>query len=141
MDLEHRILILDANLKQNLVFDKHVDITTKLVEDLLHALNMKKLGKLEIYNSVDANFPGWSFIQPITTSHISGHYFEDEKQPHIHFDIYSCKKFQWKTVINILDKHLHLAEWSGNFIVRDVELAKRESASLSGIGSHMNNEN
>lgn len=138
MDLEHNILILDANLTRSLFFEKRVQITSALVDNLLEALSMNELGKLEIYDSVDADFPGWSFIQPITTSHISGHYFEDKHQSHIHFDIYSCKFFEWKTVVKILDKHLQLAKWSGNFIYRDVVFSNRRFDLLSGVGSNIN---
>lgn len=94
---------------------------------------MDKLGELKIYGAKDLTAPGWSFIQPITTSHISGHYFESSK-PSIHIDVYSCKSIDYIKVLNIVHKHLNLAAWTGNFIVRKQNLSTRLIATLKGVG-------
>src|SRR3989339_521931 len=92
-----------------------------LDEDLLSTLKMKKLGPLEIYPATDLLAPGWSFLQPITTSHISGHYFDEPNgQPHIHMDIYSCQGFDWKVALITLTKHLPLGLWQATFINRAI---------------------
>jgi hypothetical protein len=136
MHLSHEHFIIDAILKKTLNFDERKKITENLISDLLKTLKMIKLGKLEIYDATDDKFPGWSFIQPITTSHISGHYFEESDIPsHIHLDIYSCKSFDWKLVISILDQHLGLGAWSGNLIMRELQLDKRTTLLLKGLGN------
>lgn len=45
----------------------------RFIDEVLSALGMTPLGELGIYPAVDQSAPGWSFIQPITTSHVSAH--------------------------------------------------------------------
>ncbi len=134
--LNHEMFILDANLKGLLDQSQMNEITNNLIDDLLKALGMAKLGKLEIYPAFDLRAPGWSFIQPITTSHISGHYFfePDGTNPNIHMDFYSCSSFDWKNIIPIIDKHLKLAKWHGNFLFRKDIVTDRAVWEVSGDG-------
>lgn len=137
--LRHEMLILDANLVYRLDPKKYVKTTTNVVNALLRALKMSTLGDLQIFKAVDLNAPGWSFIQPITTSHISGHYFERPgKFPHLHLDIYSCKRFNCTKVIRILNDHLHLAKWSANFVIRNTRHSSRIINGFEGYGSSIN---
>lgn len=134
--LNHEMFILDANLK-GLLDQTHMnEITNNLIDDLLKALGMAKLGKLEIYPAFDLRAPGWSFIQPITTSHISGHYFyePDGTNPNIHMDFYSCSSFDWKDIIPVIDKHLALAKWHGNFLYRKDVSTDRAVWEIGGDG-------
>lgn len=134
--LKHEIFILDANLVKLLNESTYKQDTKRLVDDLLKTLEMEPLGPLQVLMALDQRAPGWSFIQPITTSHISGHYFEKPGRfPHLHLDIYSCCSFQWQLVINKLDFHLGLKDWSANFITRHTKLDQRKIISLSGTGS------
>lgn len=48
-------------------------IMRRFIDEVLSALGMTPLGELGIYPAVDQSAPGWSFIQPITTSHVSAH--------------------------------------------------------------------
>ena len=99
--LAHKIFILDAELQKPLASENRRKIVENLVKDLLSTLDMKELGPLSFYDATDLDFPGWSFVQPITTSHITGHYFFEEKtgKADIHIDIYSCKEFEWEDVV------------------------------------------
>jgi hypothetical protein len=137
LNLEHAILILDAILRVPLDYSKMETITQNLVDALLETLDMKILGKLEIYPATDQDYPGWSFIQPITTSHISGHYFidGDGKNPNIHMDIYSCKHFSWKDSIITIDKVISLEKWSADFIGRNISADKRSALAIQGEGA------
>ncbi len=133
--LKHEIFIFDANLLGHLNEAIYKKSTQSLINDLLKVLKMETLGPLEIFMACDKRAPGWSFIQPITTSHISGHYFESPgKFPHIHIDIYSCCSFKWKKVVEVLDKHLKLRDWSANQISRHTEFASRKIIGFAGIG-------
>lgn len=132
-ELIHEHFILDAELKGPLDFEKRQEITTKLIKQLMKNLGMEELGPLEIYDATDADYPGWSFIQPITTSHISGHYFEEKGKPsHIHMDIYSCKSFEWEKIIKILSKNLKLNDWSATFLKREMNMKNRIASQFSG---------
>jgi hypothetical protein len=137
LNLNHEILILDALLEKELDESKMNEITRTLVEDLIQALGMKPLGPLEIYPAADLDYPGWSFIQPITTSHISGHYFidTDGKNPNIHIDIYSCKKFKWQKVVETAHQHLIFGKWYLTFIERKFS-QDRKMLDHSGTGSN-----
>jgi len=74
--LEHQIFVLDAYLEHPLDCDLQEPITRDFIAEFLQVLGLEHLGPFGIYPAVDDRAPGWSFIQPITTSHISAHYFE-----------------------------------------------------------------
>lgn len=137
--LSHEMLILDTYLKHALDQSRMDEITNNLIDELISELGMEKLGPLEIYPATDPRAPGWSFIQPITTSHISGHYFieTDGKNPNIHMDFYSCKHFSWKQIIPIVDKHLALAKWHADFLFRKDVKAERSIWEISGEGQEI----
>jgi hypothetical protein len=131
--LNHQILIIDAKLIDFLNEEQMNKITENLMTDLLSTLEMKPLGPLGIYPALDLNYPGWSFLQPITTSHISGHYFS-KSEPDIHIDIYSCKDFSFKKAIEVINDNLKLSNWLGTYIRREID-QKRKIIELTGIGS------
>lgn len=123
IELEHHHFILDAQLLQPLDASRQNSITESLVSDLLQKLEMKELGPMQIYPATDKRAPGWSFVQPITTSHISGHYFEGPgRHPHIHLDIYSCQGFDWMMALSVLSTHLPLGIWHATFINRNIDV-------------------
>lgn len=139
LKLKHEIFIIDANLKKELNEAEMNSITNGLINSLLSELEMAKLGPLEIYNSIDPRAPGWSFIQPITTSHISGHYFiePNKSNPNIHMDFYSCSPFNWRNIIPILHKHLYLKNWQGNFIFRENTITERQILKVFGEANNI----
>lgn len=134
--LLHEIFVLDAHLQKPLDQSRAFEITRNLVDSILTALRMEELGELQIYPAMDLRAPGWSFIQPITTSHISGHYFEKPgRLPHIRMDCYSCCTVNWMKIIQIAHEHLALADWRGTFIDRQIEPGKsRRLLDLAGKG-------
>jgi len=83
----------------------------EFVNELMRITDMKPLGPLNWSDAVDLDFPGQSFVQMITTSHCSLHYFSDTRE--IYFDLYSCKSFEPEKVIELLDKFFDLREWHG----------------------------
>ncbi|PIQ76281.1 hypothetical protein COU78_02045 [Candidatus Peregrinibacteria bacterium CG10_big_fil_rev_8_21_14_0_10_49_24] len=140
--LLHEIFVLDAHLVKALDCSRAKTITRNLVDALLTALRMEELGELQIYPAVDNRAPGWSFIQPITTSHISGHYFEKPgRNPHIRMDFYSCCTVNWMKIIEILNTHLGLADWRGTFIDRQIERdSTRHILDIAGEGERITYE-
>lgn len=135
--LEHQILVLDAYLTAPLDSESRDSITEQFVESFLSTLGLEPLGPLGIYPAVDERAPGWSFIQAITTSHISAHYFERPGLfPHVRIDAYSCKAIAWRELIRVCDRHFRLAQWRATFIHRDMESPnERVVLDISGEGS------
>lgn len=134
--LEHHAFILDAKMMHPLDVVQGERMVKQMIKELLERLCMKELAALAIFPATDLEFPGFSFIQPITTSHIAGHYFESiaDEAPHIHLDIYSCKIFDWREALSLLDSFLTLAEWDANYVVRH-HGQERLCYQLSGMGS------
>ncbi|MFH2106046.1 MAG: S-adenosylmethionine decarboxylase [Candidatus Micrarchaeota archaeon] len=81
------------------------------VDELMGITGMKPLGPLNWADATDLDFPGQSIVQMITTSHSSLHYFSDTKE--IYFDIYSCKQYDYKKVLKLLDRTFMIKEWHG----------------------------
>ncbi len=122
--LKHQIFILDAYLDRALDCDSQWPITHGFIAEFLDVLGLEALGPLGIYPAVDDRAPGWSFIQPITTSHISAHYFEKPgKGPHIRIDAYSCDSINWNDLVKVCHKHFCLSSWRGTFIDREINNA------------------
>lgn len=107
--LSHQIFVLDAYLDTRLDERHYQRITTRFVDELLAVLGIQALGELGIYPAVDTRAPGWSFIQPITTSHVSAHYFEKPgPKPHIRLDACSCESIDWTALIDVCHRHFCL---------------------------------
>lgn len=142
LHLVHEILVLDAFLAKPLDQGRYISITRDFVSDVLGALGMETLGELGIFPAVDQREPGWSFIQPITTSHISAHYFENPgRRPHIRIDAYSCASINWTALIRICHKHFELDEWCACFIDRQLDQPhQRTVIELAGLGACVNSE-
>lgn len=136
-ELAHQILVLDAFLEKRLDDRRRESITRCFVDELLAVLDMQPLGKLGIYPAVDQRAPGWSFIQPITTSHVSAHYFEKPgRKPNLRFDAYSCEPFDWKGMIAVCHRHFGFDDWQGTFIHRHIDVSEgRDILRLAGRGA------
>jgi S-adenosylmethionine/arginine decarboxylase-like enzyme len=91
----------------------------QLVDRLMRITDMKPLGPLNWSDAVDLDFPGQSFVQMITTSHCSLHYFSDTRE--IYFDLYSCKNFDPQKVVNLLDDVFDVREWHGMLYSRGTD--------------------
>lgn len=141
-ELEHQIFVLDAGLRNRLDFRRHREITRCFVDDLLGVLGMEPLGELGIYPAADQRAPGWSFIQPITTSHVSAHYFEKPgPAPHIRLDAYSCESVNWRRLIEVCDRHFELSAWRATFIDRQIEWEnERAVVEVAGTGTEVTAE-
>lgn len=134
--LQHEIFVLDAYLREPLDHNQMESWTRGFVDALLATLRMEELGPLQIYPATDLRAPGWSFIQPITTSHIAGHYFEKPgKHPHIRLDMYSCESVNWKKLITVMDDFLHMGLWRATFIDRQIDEGPRAAIHISGEGN------
>jgi hypothetical protein len=86
----------------------------RFVDGMLKEIGMKPLGPLNWADAEDLDFPGQSFVQMITTSHCSLHFFaHKDGSNELYFDLYSCKPFDDKKVVALLDQKFGLTEWHG----------------------------
>jgi hypothetical protein len=69
--LRHEIMVVDADLEAPLDMGQMYEKTSEFIKDMLEGLGMERLAPLGMHLAMDNRAPGWSFIQPITTSHIS----------------------------------------------------------------------
>ncbi len=137
--LFHEIFILDAYLQRPLDESKKDTIVRELISDLLVALRMDELGPLRIFPAADLRAPGFSFLMPITTSHIGGHYFSKPgRLPHLRMDVYSCASVNWRKMIDTVHKHLALEKWRGTFIDRQIgDESERMMWDMHGVGDQV----
>lgn len=131
--LSHRIFVLDT-LVPLLDESRAAEITTAYTDELLETMKMERLGPLEIYPAIDLSAPGWSWIQPISTSHTSGHYWSAPGRPNLHIDAYSCMPFSHEDIIRVAHKHFGLLEWTASLVHRDLDPRKRLTLQLRGRG-------
>ncbi|MBU0591961.1 S-adenosylmethionine decarboxylase [Candidatus Micrarchaeota archaeon] len=115
MKLQH--IHLTVNAKISPAFKELPrDDAQRLVDELMKRINMKPLGPLNWATAEDLEFPGQSFVQMITTSHCSLHLFADTNE--VYFDLYSCKEFDEKEVVGLLDETFGISEWHGMLYTR-----------------------
>jgi len=118
----HEIFVLDAYLEEPLDESQKESHAKRFIGKVLKALSMEPLGSMQFHDAVDLRAPGWSFVQPITTSHISCHYFKGPgRKPHMRLDFYSCKSVDWMKVIEICHEEIPMECWHATFINRQIE--------------------
>lgn len=111
--LQHIHLTVNAKINSGFLALPRED-AQRFVDELLSRIKMKPLGPLNWADAEDLEFPGQSFVQMITTSHCSLHYFDHgEGNKEIYFDLYSCKAFDAEKVIEALEGKFGLREWHG----------------------------
>lgn len=116
--LEHVHITVNAKVDPNFkALPK--DDARRFVDRLLKTIGMKALGPLNWADAEDLDFPGQSFVQMITTSHCSLHFFNHRDGCNeIYFDLYSCKPFDPEKVVSLLDEKFGLQEWHGILYTR-----------------------
>ncbi len=109
-------LTVNARVDQS-VLELPKEKAQAFVNELMKITNMKPLGPLNWADAVDLDFPGQSFVQMITTSHCSLHFFRDEHgggaDSEVYFDLYSCKEFNPDGIVALIDKYFGVIEWHG----------------------------
>jgi S-adenosylmethionine/arginine decarboxylase-like enzyme len=118
MKLQHIHLTVNAKISPNFSALPRED-AKRFVDSLLKEINMKPLGDINWADAEDLEFPGQSFVQMITTSHCSLHFFaHKEGDNEIYFDLYSCKTFDEKKVVEMLNEKFGLVDWHGTLYTR-----------------------
>lgn len=108
----HHHLIIMAKVGK-----KTEEISCPDIELFLSAL-VNKIDMKKIFEPIAINGKfGFTGVVGIVTSHITFHYFDSDQS--LHFDIYSCKKFDIKSVIDFLDSFWDIKSADMIFIIRD----------------------
>lgn len=92
---------------------------------------VKEIGMKELFKPIAIHGKyGFTGIVGIVTSHIAFHYF-DEGQV-LHFDVYSCKKYNIKTLTGFIDKYWGIKKADILFINRDKLFSTKSYNFLAG---------
>ncbi len=93
-----------------------------LLEKILKIINSKPVGKPIIKKIVSNKYPysGYSLVQIIQESHIAFHTWPEYY--YLAIDIFSCKKFSQKRLINFLKKFFPKSKMKVSFLKRVVEV-------------------
>lgn len=88
------------------------------VKELVDAIDMEAHGEpiIEYLLPGDPK-QGYSLMQLITTSNITGHFMELDGTSY--FDIFSCKEYDQQTAIDVVKKYFDPKTMRVNFITRD----------------------
>lgn len=97
----------------------------KFFDELIKELKMKKLTDFFSIKVHGEDGRGISAFQMITTSHISMHFDDDHRCGYL--DIFSCKNFEPKVVVNMIDKYFKPKKIASQFIFRDAGLRRKSS--------------
>jgi S-adenosylmethionine decarboxylase len=89
------------------------------VKELVDAINMVAVGDTWIEQTAIGipDKEGFSMYQLIVTSNISAHFVNIPKQ--IYLDVFSCKEFDKKTVVDVVTKFFSPTNINQNFIIRN----------------------
>ncbi len=124
--LSHLHLTINARIKP--LKEIPEELAGSFMRDLLCAADMKALGPLVFSGAEDLDFPGQSFVQMITTSHCSLHFFSDKNE--IYFDLYSCRRFDPEKIIGVINSYFGLESYHGMVYKR----GKSKRITISKIG-------
>lgn len=89
------------------------------VKNLVDTIDMKAFGEpiLQNFANDDPTKGGYTLVQLIETSNICAHFVEATGDAY--FDIFSCKEFQVKDVIPVINKYFHPEDGFVKFVYRD----------------------
>lgn len=96
----------------------------KFYDELIKELKMKKLTDFFSIKVHGEDGRGISVFQMITTSHISMHFDDDHRCGYL--DIFSCKSFEPKIVVKMIEKYFKPKKIATQFIYRDAGLSEKE---------------
>jgi S-adenosylmethionine/arginine decarboxylase-like enzyme len=89
------------------------------VKTLVNEIDMVAHGEpiIEFLCPGDPSKEGYSLMQLITTSSITGHFIDHDA--HIYLDVFSCKEFDPKVVKHVVEKFFSSRKMRMNFITRN----------------------
>ena len=88
------------------------------VEELVAEIDMVAYGEpvIEHFATHDSDKAGYSLVQLIETSSITGHFIDQNGDCYI--DIFSCKQFDIKTAQSVVDKYFSPSQTKVTYLTR-----------------------
>jgi S-adenosylmethionine/arginine decarboxylase-like enzyme len=74
-------------------------------KDIVKQINMVAYGQPMIQHFGDGNKAGYTLVQLIETSNITGHFCDESGDAYL--DIFSCREFNPQVVKNVIQYHFH----------------------------------
>jgi len=91
----------------------HCDALRTFLSDLVKAIGMQALFEPI---AIKGKY-GFTGIVGIVTSHIAFHFFDSDQC--LHFDVYSCKEFDIRALLEFIDRYWHVEKADILFVKRD----------------------
>jgi len=100
MDIWGQHLILDVK-GCDLEKARDPDYIAKFVKDLVVTIDMVPFGEPQLIHFADnTDKAGWTVIQLITTSNITGHFLDHNGD--LYLDVFSCKEFDQHVIVKAI---------------------------------------
>jgi len=109
-------LVLDCKACNNNVLSK--EHLTAFVKELVEKIDMKAYGEPQLvhFAAHDPKAGGFTLVQLIETSAITGHFVDSNHDAYI--DIFSCKPFDVDTAIAVVYKYLEPEALTSRTLIR-----------------------
>lgn len=88
--------------------------------DLVKKIDMVAYGNPKVVMFGTGNKKGYTLVQLIETSNITGHFVEETDD--MYLDVFSCKTFDPKTVKEVVDYYFGPASVDTKFVSRDASI-------------------
>jgi S-adenosylmethionine decarboxylase len=85
-------------------------------KSLVQKINMVPFGEPQIVMFGSGNKKGYTLVQLIETSNITAHFVEETDD--LYLDVFSCKEFEEKDVIQMIDYHFKPMNYETTFLKR-----------------------
>lgn len=88
--------------------------------DLVKKIDMVPYGKPRVVMFGSGNKKGYTLVQLIETSNITGHFVEETDD--MYLDVFSCKDFESNTVKEVVDYYFGPSYVDAKFVSRDASI-------------------
>jgi len=89
---------------------------------LVHKIDMVAYGEPQIVMFGTGNKKGYTLVQLIETSNITAHFVEETND--LYLDVFSCKPFETRDVMSVLQDSFNPANSQTTFLVRQAPVLK-----------------
>lgn len=113
---QHLIVDVEAGTKEKV---RDPEAIRAFFEELIPAIRMRAFGDLQLVHFGHGKLAGWTAIQLIETSTISCHFLDESGD--FYLDVFSCKRFKAKTVLDLIKKHFETQTWTVTALERDAK--------------------
>jgi S-adenosylmethionine/arginine decarboxylase-like enzyme len=108
-------LILDAAECDHNAITDH-DTIYSFVKQLVKDIDMVAFGEPQIVDFGEGDKAGYTLVQLIETSNICAHFVNE--RDHLYLDVFSCKKYDPQTVIDVAKAYFKFQKYNTGFLKR-----------------------